>query len=70
MQVSLPERMWLHFEEGDHVGFTFTNNAAVTFLAAPNADNYCHAAVGHSLVKPRDLVLSREMCLMFVIGCL
>lgn len=41
-QIVLPE--WLPFEEGEYIGFTFSNNAVVKYSES-SSSNYCRAQV-------------------------
>ena len=44
LQIELPETMWLHFEEGDHFGFSFTNGGVVSY-DSDSTGHYCDASV-------------------------
>ena len=42
--------MWLNFEEGDFIGFTYSNMAVVKYGNA-GSTNYCRAEVGIALTE-------------------
>ena len=44
LQIQLHESQWLHFDQGDHFGFAFSNEGVVSY-DSDVSDNYCDGQV-------------------------
>ena len=44
LQIELHEFQWLNFDQGDHFGFTFSNEGVVSY-DSDGSDNYCDGQV-------------------------